>query len=448
MNKRERPRTARLSLRGSLMVVGGAVAVAVVAGPASAGSGLARAAGDIERVSVSSAGMQAERLSDVTSVSTTGRFVVFSSPATRLVPGHHNAAVDVFVRDLARGTTRLASIGAHGEADGDSSSGSISADGRFVSFCSRAANLVDGDRNRHADVFVRDLDRGRTMLISSGLRGAEGNDDSCDSSISANGRYVVFVSDASNLVARDSNGERDVFVRDLRRGTTSRVSVGGRGEQADNSSESASISADGTRVAFSSDASNLVRGDRNRAADVFVRDLRARTTALASVSSRGRLANGPSEFAKISGSGRYVVFSSIASNLVDRDSNGAPDVFVRDLQRRVTVLASLSSTGRQGNGDSIAGSISDDGRLVGFFSSASNLVRGDTNGCGDAFVRDTRRQTTSRLSVAANGAQGNAISGLPLISGNGRIAVFSSLASNLVRHDTNGVVDVFARTLR
>ncbi|MBP2235259.1 Tol biopolymer transport system component [Sinorhizobium kostiense] len=293
---------------------------------------------------------------------------------------------------------------------------------------------------------MRDLEAGTTGLVSADPNGFVGSGGSAFTSFSAHGRYVAFSSDANNLVADDTNGTTDVFVRDLQLGTTIRVSVDSAGNQANNYSYSGSISADGRHVAFTSSASNLVAGDTNGFIDVYVRDLQLGTTTRVSVDSSGDEANGDSNFLElpsISADGRYVAFSSEASNLVAGDTNGVSDIFVRDLHLGTTTRVSVGSVGGQANGGSFEASISADGRYVAFSSDASNLVAGDTNSVEDVFVFDLQRGTTTRVGVAPSGGQANNESFLPSISADGRHIAFNSVASNLVADDTNGDVDTF-----
>jgi Tol biopolymer transport system component len=240
----------------------------------------------------------------------------------------------VYVRDLRSGTTQLVSVPADGtSANRDSYNPTISADGRYVAFVSDASNLVPGDTNDRADVFVRYLRSGTTQRVSVATNGAQANNYNEYPAISAGGRYVAFVSDASNLVPGDTNDQPDVFVRDLQLGTTQRVSVATDGTQANSDSEYPAISADGRYVAFQSRASNLVPGDTNHRRDVFLRDPQSGTTERLSVAAHGRQTNGRSTHPVISADGRYVAFQSGASNLVPGDTNDRADVFVRELNR-------------------------------------------------------------------------------------------------------------------
>ena len=395
---------------------------------------------------MSSTGRQANFVSEQDAVSRHGRYVAFVSGASNLVAGDTNGVADVFVRDRLAAVTRRVSVGLAGRQADDTSHGpAISADGRFVAFMSFASNLVAGDTNRFQDVFVRDQLAGVTRRVSVGPGGRQANSSSQRPvRISADGRFVAFTSSASNLVRGDTNGVADVFVRDLLAGVTRRVSVGPGGRQADGGSGGAAISADGRFVAFGSAASNLVRGDTNGFQDVLVRDLLAGVTRRVSVGLAGRQADGSSFAEAVSADGRFVAFTSFASNLVRGDTNGVADVFVRDLLAGVTRRVSVGPGGRQADDGSGGAAISADGRFVAFGSDASNLVRGDTNGFQDVFVRDLLAGVTRRVSVGSGG-QGNSFSSTAAISPDGRSVAFTSFASNLVAGDTNGVSDVFVR---
>ncbi len=406
-----------------------------------AGDALAQT-GTTRRVSVDSAGAEGNGTSfQGFSISADGRFVAFLSYATNLVAGDTNGVADIFVRDRATGTTERVSVDSAGAAgNGSSFEGSISVDGRFVAFDSAATNLVAGDTNGVADIFVRDRATGTTERVSVDSAGAEGNGASSVAAISADGRFVAFLSYATNLVAGDTNGVADIFVRDRATGTTERVSVDSLGTQADGESNtfSTSISADGRFVAFSSDAANLVVGDTNGVGDIFVRDRSAGTTERISVDSAGAQGNGSSNRPSISADGRFVAFNSDADNLVVGDSNGLMgrlDIFVHDRATGTTQRVSIDSAGAEGNGSSNRPSISADGRFVAYRSSSDNLVAGDTNGTFDIFVHDRAAGTTERISVDSLGTQGNGVSNATAISVDGRFVALYSEATNLVAGD-------------
>ena len=245
------------------------------------------------------------------------------------------------------------------------------------------------DTNDQPDVFLRDREKGTTRRVSVGLRGAQGDGPSFDPAISADGRFIAFVSIASNMVPGDTNGLRDVFIRDRKCGTTRRVSWGRGGAQSDGSSFDPAISADGRFVAFESEATNLVPGDTNDGRDIFIRDRKAGTIRRVSVGPKGAQGDRDSENPDISADGRFVVFWSFATNLVPGDTNNLGDVFVRDRKAGTTRRVSVGPNGAQGSGDGEESepAISADGRFVAFKSISANLVPGDTNGRSDVFVR-------------------------------------------------------------
>ncbi|MEG3991140.1 calcium-binding protein, partial [Microcoleus sp. S28C3] len=340
---------------------------------------------NITRVSVDSAGNQGNQgLYSFTSpsISPDGRFVAFHSSASNLVPGDTNNNSDIFVRDtLTNTTTRVSVDSAGNQANAGSFDPSTSTDGRFVAFVSDASNLVPGDTNDANDIFVRDTLTNTTTRVSVDSAGnqtdKEGYNYSSSPSISADGRFVAFRSYASNLVPGDTNDKSDIFVRDTLTNTTTRVSVDSAGNQANNAfvsvgrlslsgSSSPSISADGRFVAFDSYATNLVPEDTNNADDIFVRDILTNTTIRVSVDSAGNQGNSTSFEPSISANGRFVAFRSDATNLVPGDTNNIDDIFVRDILTNTIIRVSVDSAGNQGNSTSFEPSISANGRFVAF----------------------------------------------------------------------------------
>jgi len=347
--------------------------------------------------------------------------------------------------------------------DGDSFDPAVSTDGQIVAFGSRADNLSTDDVNAHINVFVRDVGAGTSTLVSrqsaaDGGAGADG--DSGEPAISADGRYVAFESSAGNLSADDGN-EPHVYLRDtLTDATTlvSRQSAADGGEGAAGGAGNPSISADGRFVAFVSSADNL-SSDDSGFSDVFVRDTVSETTTLVSRQSAadgGAGADGAVGDAAISADGRFVAFQSAAANLSDQDEDGggAFDIFVRDTQSSTTTLASRQSAadgGAGADGHSSTLAISADGRLVVFHSEADNLSSDDNDGVVNTFVRDTQGSTTilvSRQSAADGGAGADGESSPsfdPAISADGRFVAFQSAAGNLAATDPNAPTNIFLR---
>ena len=412
----------------------------------------------ISRISVDSSGTQGNGNSADPVISTNGFYIAFRSLAANLVAGDTNAMDDVFVHDLQTSETTRVSVDSSGnEGNGGSYYPAISADGRYVAFYSFATDLVAGDSNNAADIFVRDRQTNQTTRVSVDSSSIQGNGDSYDPVISADGRYVAFYSWATNLVPGDTNTTADIFVRDRQTNQTTRVSVDSGESEGNNYSYSPAISADGRYVAYYSSATNLVPGDTNAALDIFVRDRQAGVTTRASVDSSGNEGNSSSNSAAISADGRYVAFRSWASNLVPGDGNIALDIFVHDRQAGTTSLVSVGPSGNEGNGNSYDPAISADGRYIGFYSAATNLVFGDTNATEDMFVHDRQTNKTTRVSVDASGNQGNKSSydpavgpdgryvAFPAISADGSYVAFYSSATNLVAGDTNNRWDIFIR---
>ena len=336
----------------------------------------------------------------------------------------------------------------------------ISDDGRYVVFTSAATNLVEGDTNNAPDIFVRDLkpDPGQTKTIwrvSEDDSGTEASGGSGSPSISADGRYVAFTSDATNLVAGDGNGVSDVFVHDRQAGITERVSVDSSGAQANGESYWATDVSSNGRVAFASMASNLVPGDTNNFWDFFVHDLATHKTERVNVDESGNQVNGGVTLdISISSNGRYVGFNTSAPYLVPDDSDNDYDAFVRDLDPELGQTKTIWRVGFDGTQplghDSRAygaPSISSDGRVA-YTSYATNLVANDTNGVRDVFVSDLQMETTERVSVDSSGTQANGHSyHASSISSDGGYVTFMSDATNLVAGDTNGFRDVFVHDL-
>ena len=409
------------------------LAVALVA--ASAGSAFAAVPPAL--VTVTTGGVSANETApqDGISVSADGTLVAFVSGSPNLVAGDTNGVRDVFVRNLVTGTTTRASLGAGGQANGASSNARISADGHFVVFTSLATNLVAGDTNGVADVFERDLATGQTTLVSASAGGVQGNDASggAPSGISADGAAISFSSAASNLVPGDTNHCRDVFVWTRATGAVERVSVAGDGSQAAaGASDASSISADGRYVAFASTAPNLVAGDTNLAADVFVHDRVTGSTVRASVTAGGQAATASSlQPGGLSANGQLVAFDT-AAPLVAGDTGGT-DVYLRDLAAGTTERVSVNSAGLGANGNSSAAAISADGRYVAFESSATNLDPADTGGDEDVFVRDRVAGLTRLVSASASPIQ---ISQSAAISADARFVALASTAPDLAPGDT------------
>ncbi|MBP6785937.1 MAG: PD40 domain-containing protein [Candidatus Promineofilum sp.] len=378
------------------------------------------------------------------SVSADGRFVAFASAAANLVPGDENGLQDVFLHDRQTGATILLSAGLGDEgANGFSGEAAVSADGRFVAFESVADNLVPYDNNMESDIFVYDRAAGtlsRASITSGGLQAAGA---SFEPDISADGRYLVFASTAINLDVADDSPSSDIFIHDRQTGQTALVSLDSTGQGGTGFAGQPVVSADGRLVAFASDADDLVSGDSNGVADIFVRDRPAGKTTRVSLGAAGKEADAESFDPAISADGLVIAFASYATNLSDEATGQRANIFIRDRTSGETVLITRAAGGP--DGDSQRPRLSGDGRYVAFASSAANLTAApDANNASDIFIHDRTTAETELVSMGTGGA-GNDDSLQPAITTDGRVVVFASSAANLTADDSNGWSDVFAR---
>ena len=377
-----------------------------------------------------------------------GRYVVYDTEAA-LMPAD-NTTRDLYLFDRVTQTHELISQSSSGVGgDAVSFGTSMSPDARYVVFTSAATNLVAGDTNGADDVFLRDRLLGTTERISLGAGGVQGNDDSVYGRVSADGRYVAFQSEASNLVPSDTNGFTDIFMRDRLLGQTERISLTSQqGQATGGSSHLPGMTQDGTGVVFTSFAQNLVPGDNNGVSDIFFRDLVAGTTTLLSVTNAGAQTNGLSLQSSVSGDGRFVVYESFASNLV---AGGTPfrDVYALDRSTGNVERVSESTAGAGGDGTSYldynAAHVSGDGRFAVFTSSAKNLTASFvTTGSHNVFVRDRLLGTTERIFPFSVGGLDEGST--PMVSDDGRHIAFAT-ALPLDPSDGDGqVLDVYIRS--
>jgi Tol biopolymer transport system component len=417
-------------MRARLAVTCLAVASIVTAAPAGASVGPADPDG----------------LSTDPAISADGRFVAFVSEAENLA-GPANGLADVFLVDRQTGSTTAVSTvpGTGAAADGASFSVDISADGRYVVFDTAATNLVPGDENGQIDVLRYDAQIGDLVLVSRrGSAGVQGDGASSFPTVSGDGSLVAFTSQSTNLVGGDTNGKSDAFVRDVAAGTTTRVSTDANGRQAKGLSDAAVIADGGKWIQFTSTAANLVGGDSNRVRDVFLNNLATGKVLRVSVRSNGTQANGASSIGDLSADGTLSVFSSLASNLVN-DTNNTGDVFLHDRVAKTTVRLSRDGS-TQGNDQSFAATISADGTSAAFQTWATNLVPGpDGNGAdADVLQYAVATKTLVRISIDQDGGWPDGPTFAPALDADGSVAAFASLATDLVMGDGNAVADVFA----
>jgi Tol biopolymer transport system component len=423
----------------------GALAVLVVA--AALTGAAAAATGVTDRVSVATDGSQANAGSvGRTAISADGSLVAFTSTATNLAPGAGSGQENVFLRYRASGATQLISATpSGGEANGASSNPDLSADGRYLAFQTSATNLVPGVDA--GGIIVLDRVTNTTTLAS--VSGKSKPADGVNPSISDDGRYVAFQSNSPDLAPgpKATGNPPYIYVRDLVAQKTVLASVNSAGKPVGDFSENPVLSGNGRYVAFQS---SFVSSTANGPA-VFVHDLKTGSTVEASVDSAGdTAARGNASNPSISTDGRFIAFDASAQNLVPGDTNQAEDVFVHDMLTGQTTRVSVDSAGNQADGSSDLASdgpqISGDGRYVAFESAATNLVAGDTNGTPDVFVHDLQTGATTRVSVDSGGGQADGWSDNPALDGDGSTVAFLSSATNLVAGDTNDAADVFVHT--
>jgi Tol biopolymer transport system component len=363
---------------------------------------------------------------------------VHSLPARAIVPSTWSAVASSNAGQVAIGNS-------------ESVNGEIAGSARYVVFESFANNLVPGVSGRQ--IYRKDFTTGVTALVSANSSGTAGNNISRDPSVSSNGRYVAFYSIADNLVAGDTNVLADVFVKDMVDGTIERASTdAGGGQVLDSGSFFPSVSNNGNFVAFTSWSAALVVDDTNKKGDVFVKDLASGAIERASTDSADGQGNGPAptnaRYPSISGDGRHVVFESGFDNLVPNDTNGTGDVFWKDTFTGEVRLVSAAADGTIGDLESRRPRIARNGRYVSFTSQASNLVPGDVPGTLDVFLKDTQTGAIVWISTDSAGVGGNDTTTHPeesAPSNFGREVVFASRATNLVPGDGNGKVDVFLK---
>lgn len=409
--------------------------------------GLAQACGaqTTTLISVTNGNVQGNGDSYFTGVSGDGRYVAFSSFADNLITGGTNGWLQVLRHDANDGSIIDTSLDINGdEAIIYSWFPTISADGNRVGFTSNSYNLVTLGSDFTFQAYVRDVSSGVTLLASSDSTGIPGNDESYFSAISGNGRYMAFASFSDNLVPNDNNGVDDVFRKDLQTGAIIRVSVGPSGVQGNGSSGAPQISNDGRYVIFSSDATSLVANDTNGKTDIFVRDCVSGVTERLSVSSSGVQSNGGSDWPSISWDGRYAAFESIATNLVTPNTAaGRSNVYIRDRVTGSTVIESVSTAGVYGNAGSSGAVISGNGKYICFNSDATNLTTDTLHSQTNVFVRKLATGQTSLVSKSTTGIAGNGNSDWSTISGDGRVISYASYSTNLISAGTDGTRQIY-----
>ncbi len=401
---------------------------------------------DLKLASSNACGLAGNLPSEMPSLSGDGSKVVFTSFADNLVPNDTNSQYyDVFVKDMLTGDVEMIN-----RADDGTQITlvypTISDDGNTVSFSSGSDKLPAGYTNGLFNTYVKDLTTGRVTLVSCTEDGTLANGSSGASKPSADGTKVAFSSLASNLVPGDTNGKEDVFVKDLTTGTVTLVSQAADGSLGDGASSGLSLSADGTKIAFGSNADNLVPGDMNGSDDLFVKDLTTGALTLVSQTADGLQTPGVLSTPSISDDGTKVAFSSDADNFAPGDTNNVEDVFVKDLVTGELRLLSLREDGTQALTQSVGATISGDGTKVAF-TSAADLVARDSPFSYDLYVMDLVTGEATLVSETGDGVQGDLWSFWGAISADGTKVGFESYADNLSPNDGNGTQDIFVATL-
>lgn len=356
-----------------------------------------RETGQTELISQRSDGGRANGSSYSPTVSDDGRYVTYHSFASNLVNNDVNSFSDIFLYDRQTSETFLVTFVIDGFANNVSFEPVISGNGRYIAFYSYATNLVADDTNTHIDVFRYDHTARTIERVSVDSNEVQSNGNSIAPSISDDGQKIAFESTASNLVTGDGNTYTDIFLRDLSLGTTERISLDTNEVEANGASVMPALSGNGLHIAFLSLANNLVPDDTNDYQDVFVRDIGNSSTERVSIGTDGTQANRSSNEPAISDNGRYVAFQSFADNLIFGDPVFAQDVFVYDREFKMLKRESVSGNDVPGNDDSRQPSLSGDGRFVAYLSEATNLIDNDTNGVPDIYVHD--RQDPPELAI-------------------------------------------------
>ncbi|MFO7664488.1 MAG: carbohydrate binding domain-containing protein [Chloroflexota bacterium] len=418
----------------------------------------------LEIVSKSSTGVLGNGPSRNPSISADGHYVAFESSANNLVSNDTNGVSDIFVHDRQTGQTTRVSLTHNGDqANGDSTEAAISGDGRFVSYSSRATNLVANpvlppeidcgdtsghERNPSIQVYLYDRQTGAVIQASVNNQGVSANCRSWISDISGDGTYIVYGSHATNLVDPPKNNKkRDTYIYNRLTGEVRYANLTPLGTRPNEGAGLVAISSDGRFVTFNSRSTLFDPIDDSKAFDVILLDQQTSQTTLVSLNETGGVGQYDSQYSDVSTYGKFVVYQS-DSQLTSDDRNSVRDIYLRDVANNRTILITSPNSGQQANGSSRFGKLSGDGRYVTFISSANNLVANDTNGTEDLFVRDMTNGQISRLSVTLDGVQSNGnVNGTHAISTNGAFVAFSSSANTLVTGDKNGKPDIFVRSL-
>jgi Tol biopolymer transport system component len=331
---------------------------------------------------------------------------------------------------------------------GDFGSGTrgLSANGRYVLFSTNAKNFARKDASGDEDAYVLDRWTGVQHRASQNSAGIKAKLSCFDARMSPDAHYVVYWTGSNNLDPRDTNSAVDVFVHDRINGTTELASVNSLGVVGNAASALPSVSGDGRWVCFASDSTNFEPGDSGLWTDIFVHDQISGITERIDRTPSGGWPSGHALGSAVSSDARFIAYTSKAPDIVPNDTNGAEDLFLYDRSTQVTERISVANDGTEANGETnYLFTMSSDARYFAFASTASNLTVGDTNGDFDVFVRDRYLQTTECVSVALDGLPSNGLSGAPFVSDDGRFIAFGSHGSNVIIGDDNQTADAFLR---
>lgn len=383
-----------------------------------------------------------------------GRYVAFASSAGNIIEGDTNGRYDIFFRDMESQETTLVNVTTDGgfAAQGATNSVQITPDGRYVLFTSDASNLVPGDTNGYGDVFVRDMVSQETTRVNIAVDGTQANYyPNGDGSISDDGRYVVFGSSASSLFPGDVNGRQDCIVKDMQTGAVTNISYAHDGGLGNGHSFYPIISGDGTKVAFVSYATNMVPGDVRTEANLFIRDLGTGSIERVDATTAGgeSATEVDINYCDLDYTGRRVVFGSRQTDIVDVPVGVLSQVYLRDTESDETTVVARTVDANVSNGQCYAPTITSDGRWVSFVGAATNLVADDTNGTYDVFLRDMDSDTIERLNYNENDEQLNGGTYEQRLSDDATTIIFNSWATNIVApFSPGGRGHIYSRAFR
>ncbi len=449
--------TRRLAKAGIAAALIGAVLSTTAAGGAAprAGGTTPTISGALTLVSTSAAGVKQVGGVGFANISASGNEVSFDTTDATLSPDDRDHTPDIHVKNVQTGSVTVASRSDSGvKGNATSRFNAISGDGKSVAFVSDADNLDPADTDTTTDVYVKNLTTGDLTLASTDDSGVKGNGFSgvgdvpqpTQISLSRNGMRVAFPSNATNLDPGDSDGTRDIYVKKIGTGDTVLVSTTTAGVKSDRNSTGPSISNDGGTVAFVSQGTNLDPADTDFLKDIYVKTLAGGTLVLASTSTAGVKGNNTSKEPSIAGGGNKLAFSSEATNLDPADTDGGDDVYVKDLTTGTLSLISTSDSGVKGNDVSFNPRISGDGKRVAFLSRSTNLDPADTDSDTDAYLKDLTTGDIALVSATPDGVDGDRASGdAPSISGTGTFVAFGSESTNLDSNDTDAFPDLYVK---